>query len=131
MDDTLSRGHKKSMPQLQTSISNPCQHIQLGEHLFNRGDLGGALDQFLKALDINKNSGDAHNNLGVCYWNLKDYSKALNHFSKALENDRNTRIIENCNQIFKSIDKISSQGEWAMAYKIFYLMSVKNQFSRI
>jgi tetratricopeptide (TPR) repeat protein len=126
LDDAMFYNNKRSISYHQASLKNPDQQIVLGERLYKRGDLSGALDQFLKALELDKNSSASHNNLGVCYWKLGDFFKALNHFSEALEKGYDTSIIENCNQIFKSIDKISSQREWSLIYKIFYLMSLEN-----
>jgi tetratricopeptide (TPR) repeat protein len=131
LDDTISHCNKKPNHYQGAFSATHDEPILLGERLFKRGDIIGAIKQFSKALKINNNSCEAHNNLGVCRWKLGDYFKALNHFSKALEKNYDSNIIENCDQIFKSIDKISSQGEWALTYKIFYLMSVKNQSSEI
>jgi tetratricopeptide (TPR) repeat protein len=125
LDDTISQGYKKPNHYQGAFFATHDEKILLGERLFKKGDIIGAIKQFSKALKLNNNSCEAHNNLGVCHWKLGDYFKGLKHFSRALEEDFDMNIIENCNQILKSVDKISSQGEWALAYIIFYLMSAK------
>jgi hypothetical protein len=129
LDNDLFNENHKSLDAYDASSKILKKYIMQGERLFQKGDVKGAANKFLEALQIDKGCSEAHNNLGVCYWRSGDYFKGLNHLSKALENGFDMRTIGNCNQLFKSIDKISSQGEWALIYKIFYLMSVKNQFS--
>jgi tetratricopeptide (TPR) repeat protein len=127
----FKHGYIKTINKYKSSSRSFDQNTLIGEQLYNKGDYAGALYPFLKALEKGKNYKEAYNNLGVCYWRLGDYFSALRHFSKALEMGYDASIIENCNQVFKSINKIKAQGEWALMYKIFYLMSVSNKLSDI
>jgi tetratricopeptide (TPR) repeat protein len=48
-------------------------------------ELGGALTQFKKALELNPNMPEAHINLGNIYLAQKDYTNAAGEYQKALE----------------------------------------------
>ncbi len=57
----------------------------LGEDLFAKGYLNGALNAFAKALEISPNNAMVHNNLGVLYYQRGSIEKTLYHYKKAAE----------------------------------------------
>jgi GR25 family glycosyltransferase involved in LPS biosynthesis/tetratricopeptide (TPR) repeat protein len=58
---------------------------RMGESLFTSGDLAGAKQAFLDALDAAPRFVTAHNNLGVLSWHEGDSDGAVRHFMAALE----------------------------------------------
>ncbi|MBT8351462.1 MAG: glycosyltransferase, partial [Deltaproteobacteria bacterium] len=72
-------------PLVENTYSKVRTLNQQGENLFSKGDLEGALDFFIKTLDIDPNSAIAHNNLGVLYYQQGSKEKAIEHYRKAAE----------------------------------------------
>ena len=52
--------------------------------LTNKGDIENAKKHLLKALSINPNYADAHNNLGALLFREKDYTEAKKHYLQAI-----------------------------------------------
>jgi predicted TPR repeat methyltransferase len=50
-------------------------------------DMPKAIDYFLRALDLQPNDANLHNNLGNAYKRLQNIDKAIEHYKKALENE--------------------------------------------
>ena len=50
-----------------------------------RGDLNEATAQYQKALQINPNYVEAHNNLGIIYFRKGKMDEALSEYQKAIE----------------------------------------------
>jgi tetratricopeptide (TPR) repeat protein len=76
-----------------------------GEELYNSGDLSGARDAFLKAVEIAPGYATAYNNLGVILWQAGDVGKAAECFTKALHLDPDDRsVVMNCGQLLASVD---------------------------
>ena len=48
-----------------------------------------ALQNYKKAIEIDKNYEVVYYNMGVCYSRLKKYTKAINAYTKALNLDKN------------------------------------------
>ncbi|WP_172793635.1 tetratricopeptide repeat protein [Candidatus Desulfofervidus auxilii] len=85
---------------------------QQGEELFIKGDTKGALNAFLKAIEIDPNLAVAYNNLGVLYWQAREVKNALGHFKKALKLDPYDRnIILNCGKVLTDLGKIEDAKE--------------------
>jgi Flp pilus assembly protein TadD len=40
-------------------------HVEVGDTLYAKGDLDGAIDEYREALRLNPNDANTHNNLGV------------------------------------------------------------------
>ena len=64
--------------------SNSVLLNQHGAELFNKGDLTGARDAFIKALENNPDYPDALNNLAVTLWKLGEHESAVSHISHAV-----------------------------------------------
>jgi len=90
---------------------------QQGEDLFSKGDIKGALNAFIKAIEIDPNFATAYNNLGVLYWQVGDAQRAIEHFTKALKvnpNDRNT--ILNFAHVLMSIKRLVDTANLYKSY---------------
>ena len=75
-----------------------------GEALFELGDMEGAQEAFLNAIEIDPAYIVAHNNLGVFYWQQGDSEKAVEFLVKALKIDPlNQDANFNLEEILKSI----------------------------
>jgi len=59
-------------------------HLTLGEIAVRKGDLQGAYSQFMTALEMDPDFGDAHLNLGILFQERGDYQKAAASYQKAL-----------------------------------------------
>jgi tetratricopeptide (TPR) repeat protein len=58
-----------------------------GDKLYDKGDIRGAVEEFMKALSLDSSNVNVHNSLGVCYGVLGDYTKALKEFKTAIALD--------------------------------------------
>jgi aminopeptidase N len=68
--------------------------IQRGQDLVQQGDLAGALEQFNKALDINKNSSLAHYRIAEVFYSQHNYQAAANAYRDSLNGDGDPRWTE-------------------------------------
>ena len=59
------------------------EYINLGAHLYSRGDIDGAIEKFKKATKIDKKNLDALYNLGVAYQLKGDLERSVETFEKA------------------------------------------------
>jgi serine/threonine-protein kinase len=59
-------------------------HLNLGRALKAKGDLGGAIQHYHKAIDLDQNYALAYNNLGVTLKAKGDLGGAIQHFQKAI-----------------------------------------------
>lgn len=57
-----------------------------GTELLKEEKYTEAAESFQKAIDKEKDLGEAYRGLGICYWEQEDYKKAEEAFEKALEN---------------------------------------------
>ncbi|NLH48209.1 MAG: tetratricopeptide repeat protein [Myxococcales bacterium] len=62
-------------------------YYELAVASMNGGDATGALNELLKAVEINPYDPDIHNALGLVYYSNEKYTKAISHFQKAIELD--------------------------------------------
>lgn len=68
--------------------------IQRGQGMVQQGDLAGALEQFNKALDINKNSSLAHYRIAEVFYSQHNYQAAANAYRDSLNGDGEPRWTE-------------------------------------
>jgi aminopeptidase N len=68
--------------------------IQRGQGMVQQGDLAGALEQFNKALDINKNSSLAHYRIAEVFYSQHNYQASANAYRDSLNGDGEPRWTE-------------------------------------
>ena len=68
--------------------------IQRGQALVQQGDLAGALSEFNKALDVNKNSSLAHYRIAEVFFSQKNYQASANAYRDSLNGDGEPRWTE-------------------------------------
>src|SRR6266496_6572575 len=68
--------------------------IQRGQSLVQQGDLAGALSEFNKALDINKNSSLAHYRIAEIFFLQHNYQASANAYRDSLNGDGEPRWTE-------------------------------------
>jgi hypothetical protein len=68
--------------------------IQRGQALVQQGDLAGALSEFNKALDINKNSSLAHYRIAEVFFLQHNYQASANAYRDSLNGDGEPRWTE-------------------------------------
>jgi hypothetical protein len=68
--------------------------IQRGQALVQQGDLAGALSEFNKALEVNKNSSLAHYRVAEVFFQQKNYQASANAYREALDGDGDPRWTE-------------------------------------
>ena len=68
--------------------------IMRGQGLVEQGDLAAALQEFQKALDVNKNSSLAHYRVAEVFFLQKNYQAAANAYRDALNGDGDPRWVE-------------------------------------
>ncbi len=68
--------------------------IQRGQALIQQGDLAGALTEFNKALEVNKNSSLAHYRIAEVFFQQKNYQASANAYRECLNGDGDPRWTE-------------------------------------
>jgi len=68
--------------------------IMRGQALVQQGDMAGALTEYNKALDVNKNSSLAHYRVAEVFFQQKNYQAAANAYREALNGDGEPRWTE-------------------------------------
>ena len=68
--------------------------IQRGQSLVQQGDLSGALSEFNKALDVNKNSSLAHYRIAEVFFLQHNYQASANAYRDSLNGDGEPRWTE-------------------------------------
>ena len=68
--------------------------IQRGQALVQQGDFAGALAEFNKALEVNKNSSLAHYRVAEVFFLQKNYQASANAYREALNGDGDPRWTE-------------------------------------
>jgi aminopeptidase N len=68
--------------------------IQRGQALVQQGDFAGALSEFNKALDVNKNSSLAHYRIAEVFFQQHNYQASANAYREALNGDGDPRWTE-------------------------------------
>ena len=74
----------------------------MGGAYFRKGMLNEALEQFNKAIGINPEYGEAHNNLAVVYFLRKEYKDAWRHLkiARKLHAQANLKFVEDLKKIY-------------------------------
>ena len=62
--------------------------IERGEQAIQQRDYSGALEEYQKAIDLNRISSLAHYRVGEAFFSLRNYQSAANAFREALNGDR-------------------------------------------
>ena len=89
--------------------------IQRGQGLVQQGDLAGALLEFNKALEVNKNSSLAHYRVAEVFFEQRNYQAAANAYREALNGDGDPRWTEVwCHIRLGNIFDITGQRERAV-----------------
>ena len=89
--------------------------IMRGQALVQQGDLPGALTEFNKALDINKNSSLAHYRIADVFFLQRNYQAAANAYRESLNGDGEPRWTEVWSRIqLGKIFDITGQRERAV-----------------
>jgi tetratricopeptide (TPR) repeat protein len=68
--------------------------IMRGQGLIEQGDLAASLQEFQKALDVNKNSSLAHYRVAEVFFLQKNYQASANAYREALNGDGEPRWVE-------------------------------------
>ena len=68
--------------------------IMRGQALVQQGDMAGALTEYNKALEVNKNSSLAHYRVAEVFFEQKNYQAAANAYREALNGDGEPRWTE-------------------------------------
>jgi Tfp pilus assembly protein PilF len=68
--------------------------IMRGQALVQQGDFAGALSEFNKALEVNKNSSLAHYRIAEVFFQQKNYQASANAYREALNGDGDPRWTE-------------------------------------
>ena len=79
----------KNSPEIKLRAS-----IQRGQGLVQQGDLAGALAEYNKALEVNKNSSLAHYRIAEVFFQQKNYQASANAYRDALNGDGDPRWTE-------------------------------------
>ncbi|HXZ32232.1 MAG TPA: M1 family aminopeptidase [Terriglobales bacterium] len=79
----------KNSPEIKLRAS-----IQRGQALVQQGDLAGALAEYNKALEVNKNSSLAHYRIAEVFFQQKNYQASANAYRDALNGDGEPRWTE-------------------------------------
>jgi tetratricopeptide (TPR) repeat protein len=86
-----------------------------GQALQQQGDLAGALNEYNKALDLNKNSSLAHYRVAEVFFLQKNYQSSANSYRSALDGDGDPRWTEVWSRIqLGKIFDITGQRERAV-----------------
>jgi len=94
--------------------SNKNEAIQLnrrGESFFDEGLYEEAFAEFSRAIEMDPDMADFHNNLGVCYWHMGEPVKALESLQKTLEIDPSSDDArQNVDEVLRQIDMAGGAG---------------------
>jgi Flp pilus assembly protein TadD len=100
------------------SVSDAVALNREGERCFQAGDLAGARECFLQALQHASAEAETYNNLGVCQWSLGETGEALLSFGKGLEHAPDDRqLVLNASRALEA----SGRGDDARALLTSYL----------
>ncbi|MCX8166380.1 MAG: tetratricopeptide repeat protein [Candidatus Micrarchaeota archaeon] len=77
------------------SITDAKSYFNKGNIHYEKGEYKKAIEQYTKAIVLNRLYSEAYFNRALCYYNLKDYDSAIEDYTKALELDPNNPILYN------------------------------------
>jgi len=75
-------------PLLTFAQSTAKEFIKAGVHLHDKGDYTGALENYEKALTVEKNNEEAYYEMGLTYLNMKKFDKAIECADKLIKNKK-------------------------------------------
>ena len=81
LDDAA--GHLREV--VKDEPSNQAAHLELGRILYEKKDIGGAITETQKVLELNPKQVDALYNMGAIYANMGNARQARSYWSKAVE----------------------------------------------
>jgi tetratricopeptide (TPR) repeat protein len=91
-------------------------HVRTGGELEASGNPAGAIEAFLKALEIDDDYAELHFRLGRCYEALEKHDDALRHFVLARELDSiRLRPVARINEIIRSVSTARAGDEVLLA----------------
>jgi aminopeptidase N len=106
--------------------------IQRGQGLTQQGDLAGALLEFNKALEVNKNSSLAHYRIAEVFFLQRNYQSAANAYRAAIDGDGDPRWTEVWSRIqLGKIFDITGQRERAIGQYKQALQTNDNTFNAL
>lgn len=97
--DTFGRPRRISIDPNDNVLKNSADvklrsSILRGQGLVQQGDLAGALSEYNKALDVNKNSSLAHYRVAEVFFQQHNYQAAANAYRECLDGDGDPRWTE-------------------------------------
>ena len=106
--------------------------ILRGQAMQQQGDLSGALNEFNKALDLNKNSSLAHYRIAEVFFYQRNYQSSANAYRAALDGDGDPRWTEVWSHIqLGKIFDITGQRERAVGQYRQALQTNDNTFGAL
>jgi aminopeptidase N len=106
--------------------------ILRGQAMQQQGDLSGALTEFNKALDLNKNSSLAHYRIAEVFFYQRNYQSSANAYRAALDGDGDPRWTEVWSRIqLGKIFDITGQRERAVGQYRQALQTNDNTFGAL
>ncbi len=88
------------------------RHYQLGIQNEGDGNFSGAVEQYLKAAEIDDRYADLQFRLGRCYWAMGEYDESREHYIQAREMDTlRFRADNQINQIIRNVTGEKSSGD--------------------
>ena len=106
--------------------------ILRGQAMQQQGDLSGALNEFNKALDLNKNSSLAHYRIAEIFFYQRNYQSSANAYRAALDGDGDPRWTEVWSRIqLGKIFDITGQRERAVGQYRQALQTNDNTFGAL
>ena len=109
------RGNHQGLSCLSQSEGNRQRSILRGQALQQQADLSGALTEFNKALDLNKNSSLAHYRIAEVFFLQRNYQSSANAYREAINGDGEPRWTEVWSRIqLGKIFDITGQRERAV-----------------
>jgi tetratricopeptide (TPR) repeat protein len=73
-----------SMGHLSAQTTDHDHYVDEGVKLYDKGDYKGAIEQYKKAIDLDKKSPIANYEIASTYFALKDYDKAIEHSDRVI-----------------------------------------------
>lgn len=133
--DSVNNSKKSSeflIKAIESDPKNSFPYYNLGVLHFKNKNINGAIDNFKKAINYNKNFLAAYYNLGVCYYMKHDFVKAKDAFISALKLDPYNKDV--CYKIVLTYNALKDKKMTEKYLDIYSKMSEKNkdtQFKKV
>jgi len=106
---------------VQVTSSNYLAYNNLGFYLSGKGQTAAAMENYLKALEINPAYEDAHNNIGFALAGRKRYAEAISHYEAAL------RIRPNHVEVHNNLgNALADTGQIDQAIEHYFIVLKQN-----